>query len=361
MLRQAHARFPLQIWAVKLRASSVGRLRRALSFPRTFFAESPDCLRAANAQTARLLFHNTRSLRPGVLVWIGLMLLIPGCASPDAATRIQAFSNATTLTADNTAQAFKLVEDKYFETQVSREVSNYNTNSGFNPSLIKPFLDPQELQVRLDILQGLKLYAEKLSALMGIGQLNAFDDETKSLGQSLSAVDRELVQETFLQKAPLSDQDIDVFTTGINALGRWLTEYNRRAGAKESIDSMQKPVDEVCALLEKDFSFLKNQLMNGYNLELQERDSFILHNFNDLNPIQRRTEIQGLVDLTLEKQNADKTFASMEASLRQLSATHKRLKEAFSKNGTEIDALISQFGTEAKKIKTFYSSLQKAD
>ena len=215
--------------------------------------------------------------------------------------------------------------------------------------------------MRLDILQGLKLYAEKLSALMGNGQLNAFDAETKSLGQSLTAVDRELVQRTFLQKAPLPDQDINVFTTGINALGRWLMEYKRRAGAKESIDSMQKPVDEVCMLLEKDFSFLRNQLMNGYNLELQERDSFILHNFNELNPIQRRTEIQGLVDLTLEKQNADKTFASMEASVRQLSATHKKLKEAFSKNRTEIDTLIIQFGAEAKRTKTFYSSLQKAN
>jgi hypothetical protein len=85
---------------------------RAHSFTRTFFAVSSDCLRTANAQSARLFFYITRSMRPGVLVWIGLMILLPGCASPDAATRIQAFSNATTLTAENTAQAFKLVEDK---------------------------------------------------------------------------------------------------------------------------------------------------------------------------------------------------------------------------------------------------------
>lgn len=289
------------------------------------------------------------------------MLLMPGCASPDAATRIQAFSNATAVTADNTAQAFKLVEDKYLETQVSREVSNYNTNSGFNPALIKPFLDPQELQVRLDILKGLKAYAEKLSALMGNGQQNAFDEETKTLGQSLTAVDREFVQKMFLQKASLPNHEVNLFTAGINALGRWLMEYKQQTGAEESIDSMQKPVEEVCRLLESDFSFLRNQLMNEYDLELRERDSFILHNFNELTPIQRRTEIQGLADLTLEKQNADKTFASMEASLRQLNATHKKLKEAFSKNRTEIDSLILQFGAEAKRIKTFYSSLQKAD
>src|ERR1039457_5288261 len=107
-----------------------------------------------------------------------LMALVTGCVT-DSAKQIKIFSDATVLTANNATEAFKMVEESHFNEEVSEAVLNFDdtNNIGFNPLKIQPFMNTNALQIRLDILEGLKTYAAKLSVLMGNSALTNFDQE----------------------------------------------------------------------------------------------------------------------------------------------------------------------------------------
>jgi len=296
------------------------------------------------------------------LLLAALMAAIAGCASPDAAKQIKNFSDAVTVTANNTTQAFKLVEDNHFKEEVSVTVLNYDIKTGYNPDAIKPFMDTNALQVRLDVLNGLKSYAANLSVLMGNSSLTNFDQDTTKLGQALTNVDQALVKASFFNKAPATTQELQIFTVAVNTLGHWLITWKQQKEAEKNIALMQQPVADICQLLQRDFEILRQQLANDYDDTLRNNNQYILNNLSqfDKNPGEKRTEIQEMAALTQEMRNADTTFASMESATVKLAAAHKALGEAFSNNTTNINTLINELITESQRINTYYNSLQSS-
>lgn len=289
-----------------------------------------------------------------------LMTVIAGCASPDAARHIKNFSDATILTVSNTTLAFKLVEDNYYKEEVSEEVKNFDNKPGFDQNTIQPFMDSNALQVRLDVLNGLKSYAANLSALMGNSSLTNFDQNTTKLGSALSAIDTNLVKDSFFKTAPATAQELQIFTTAINALGRWLITCKEHKEAKQIIASMQQPVADICQLLHKDFEILGQQLKNENEQTYQNENRYILDNLShfDNNPGEKRAEIQELAALTRETREDAAIFASLESATAKLAAAHRSLNEVFSKDTTNIGLLINELSTESQRISKYYSSLQ---
>lgn len=303
-----------------------------------------------------------------VFSFLFAIILFIGCATQDAGKRIAAFSEATNLTTQNIANAFDMVERSYYEVQVLRSVVNYDVR-GFQPNSIQPFLEPEELEARLRVLKGLQQYSEKLALIMGNSQLSAFDKQTKNFGESLATINRDLVKK-LLSKTSADDNQIQIFTTAINALGRWFIEYKRQKGVKEVIQSMHGTICEICDLLIKDIGVspaekdvpatgLRAQLWNQYDLSAELQDKFIQQNICSLDPISKRNEIKQLATLVSEQMKADATLKSMRDAISKLKETHGKLNEAFSKETIEIDNLITQLISEGERIKNFYESLAK--
>ena len=313
------------------------------------------------------MFKNARYFLTVILA----LVFITGCATQRATERIAAFSEANKLTMQNIAAAFNTVEQKHYEMQLSK-ILNEPDSFPCNPDKrkIEHFLNPDELEARLQVLGGIQKYSEKLAVIMGKDQLDEFDKETKDFGKNLEKIDNDLVKNKILSKSQLKENDVKIFTTAINALGHWFIEHKRQRGVRESVKDMQPHIEKICELFAEDIGSspaasgvqsggLRGQLWQDYNDIIDRQCLFIERNKNKLDPIQLRNEIKVMITLETEQKQADATLKAIQESLKKLRDTHNRIEECFDKNTVEIDSLISGLIAEGKRIKEFYDKLEK--
>jgi len=298
-------------------------------------------------------------LRSGAvcLSLMAIIGLLSGCVSPQAAVQIKRFSDAVALTATNATAAFDLVETGYYEEEVTRAALNTNSLE-FNPASIRPFLDSGDIQARLNVLNVLKLYAAKLSLLAGNTSGSNLDQETTKLGKALNKVDTNLVLAAFVQKEPFTPEEINIFTTSLDAVTRWILSREEQKQAGVVIESMRQPVTDICNLLEKDLLILRPQLREDY-LQTRQNDSVGMNaSWRRLDPIERREEIRNLMDLTFAMSKGDSTLAALQSSITNLALAHASLNQVFTKHNANAISLIDQLSSEAQRIATYYNSLQ---
>src|SRR5437867_8981365 len=97
------------------------------------------------------------------LTWIlSFVAFAVGCISPAVHKNVPDFANAVTLATENTKSAFDAVEQQYENVEAERIVVNYD-KQGFNPNMVKRFLGPEDLELRLALLDALQRYASTLS------------------------------------------------------------------------------------------------------------------------------------------------------------------------------------------------------
>lgn len=306
-----------------------------------------------------------------MIVVISILLLTVSCSSQTAATRIEAFSTAVALVTNNTRSAFEAVERVHHEMLAARVVANYD-KKGFQPDEIKPLLRTEELAARMRVLDALQIYAQKLTVVMGDSQLSAFDLQAKEFGGDLAALTNNLVRQQYLSKnSTISDRDIGLFTTAINALGRWFIEWTRDRKIKDEVKSMQLYVREICRLLSedlgttsqesgsKDAAGLRAIVWNDFTDTLQQQDEFIGHNLKALGPVATRAEVLQLIALVSNRAQTDATLKATQTALKSLRETHEKLADALEQHPGEFEQSVMQLVMEGNRIKYFYELLNK--
>lgn len=294
-----------------------------------------------------------------------IFLSLAGCANQQAQKRIVAFSDANKLTMQNIADAFSTVNRKHTEMQISRIIDDADSLECGKDTEFKGFLEPTQLNARLEVLEGLQAYSEKLALIMGNEQLDKFDEATKELGGKLQNMNNKLVKEDILSKGTFNEGEINIFTTAVNAIGRWIIEYKREKGVKEAVKSMHEPIENVCKLFAQEIGDsskgggLRAQLWQDYTDIIDRRCQFIRNSKKTLDPIQLRNEIKEMVSLEIERNQADITLTAIHDSLDKLRETHGKIEECFDKNTMEIDNLINGLLSEANRIRDFYKNLDK--
>jgi hypothetical protein len=287
---------------------------------------------------------------------------LTGCASTDASKQIKAFSDATITTTSNVSRAFALVEDAHFQMEISEDVLNYS-KSGFKPGTIQPFMSPAALQARIDILNGLKIYAANLSTLVGNAPLTNLDADTTKVGQALTSINTDLVKDSFFKSSAISSNDLQIFTAGINAIGHWIISAKQNAAAKQIIEQMQDPITSISKLLISDFQILGEQADKDLKDTLRSKDQYLVDNKAafDNNPFEKDQEVQQLPFLEQRIKDESALFVLLQSSATNLAATHKVLGKVFSKDPSDAKSLISNFSTEAQRISKYYDSLSSTN
>ena len=295
-------------------------------------------------------------------------VLVTACASSKVPTRVQAFADATTLTATNVADALTAVENSFVAVRLDQAALDFDRR-GLDAREVASwhFLSDEDRKARLDILKALERYAGNLAALAGGTRFAAFDEATRSLGESLGQVNDDLVRQRLLSHAPASDEDLRLFTTAINALGHWLIEGASARSVREQVHAMQEPVARICDLLVLDLgapaepgkagSGLRLQLWNQYDQALEQQDLFLRHNLERLDPVVRRSEIRALATMATEQRRADAALAATQDAVRGLARAHGQLAAAVDGQAVEFDAVIGTLLAEGERIKAFYGSL----
>lgn len=295
------------------------------------------------------------------------LLLLPGCASSLATKQIATFATATTVAADNAAAAYESVEESYYEIRVAELTLNFD-KEGFNPERIDRFhfLSDEDRSVRLQLLQGLKVYAQKLAEIMSDRQLEAFDEETRAFGRSLADLSNNPALKTVA--ARVDGRAVGIFTTAVDALGNWLIRYKRQRDLQPILADMQKPLSDICRLLIEDIGRapdkngadgsggLRDQLWRQYSQMLMTQDGLVRRLGVD-DPLRNR-EIARLPELVRERQAADAALAATQEALRKLVATHDQLVQAFHGSSPRLDQLLLELRSEGARIASYYRTLR---
>ena len=223
-------------------------------------------------------------------------------------------------------------------------------------------MDTNALQIRLNLLEGLTSYAANLSILVGNSSTTNLDKNTTTLGQALITVDKDFVNDSFFKTAPVTTQDLKIFTAAINTLGHWLIAHEQQKEAKQVISSMQEPITNICHLLQRDFHILGQQVVIDDKQTLENENQNILNNLAhfDNDPGEKRAEIQDMAALVRAKKNDADLFEAMESAIVKLEAAHTSLEEVFTKHTTNINSLIKELSTESQRISKYYSSLKNS-
>jgi len=284
-------------------------------------------------------------------------LLMCGCVSSKGPTQIKKFSDAVALTATNAKTAFETEENGYVEEEISRVALDTNILT-WDPKLVHSFLRPEDIQARLDVLEVLKLYAAKLSLLVGNASTSNLDLATSKFGKAVNKIDTNLVVIGLQSKEPLTSGEINIFTTAFNAIANWIITRQEEKAAVLAIQTNRQNVADICRLLEKDLKSLRPQLRETFKQTLKNDNDGMIHDWPTLTTAQKREAVCNEVRLVSEMQQCDSSLAALQSAITNLAAAHSSLDQLFTTNRLKASALIDQFSAEAQRISTYYNSLQ---
>lgn len=309
-----------------------------------------------------------RTVSPAAAVCCLLLLVLAGsgCQPRLSTARLQTFSEATHTTAEGMEATFLAVNQEYRNTQVSKKVLDYNPKKGFNPTDIEPFLDEDEIQARLQVLDALKAYASAMLALKGDDQLDEFDEQTRKLGAALQGFTTE-DGEHFLSETMGAEAHLNVITTAVNSIGRAIIERKRDQGLREIITDMSPHVDRICDLLILDIGpkygpGLRAQMSNQFNQQITNLNQYISDNYpkgrrKRFRVLELRGELYRLVNLWEQKEQADRSMISMVDALENLKLANQQLPLAMDQDASRLNALSRAMGVEAERARRFFRSL----
>jgi len=300
---------------------------------------------------------SVRNIR--ILLLPGLCLTLSGCLHSPLATRTAAFSSAATATVTQTTNVYQLVNQAHYDAQLAALANDYDPKT-FKPSEIMPFLPEKDLAVRTQVLNGLKEYATMLAEVSGDQPVTDLETQVKASGDALV----KLQQDDFA-KLKITPKEQNLAVTAITTLGNVLIEHDRARALPGILDKMDKPIQDICAILQSDIGTadkpgLANLLHLEYDNQIAEEQRFIDKSGASLSADQRRTEIQTLVKLVTAQQQADKTLAATSKSLAALAAAHAALTATKTqKDAPAFKVVLAELVQDAQTINGFYQTSSK--
>lgn len=296
------------------------------------------------------------------------LLVFSSCATIPQSS-LSEFSSAVALTAENNSEAYTEIERVHHEVELMKAVSLFDSK-GFRPDSLSPFFDEEDLKIRKQVLDGLCLYSVKLSELAGNQQLEEFDSETRNLGSSLQNLNEGLAKNSFFKNSSVNPSQIQVFTTAVNAVGRWIIEYKKDKSIRGNIIRMNPRVREICVVFEQDFGSppgiehknacgLRVQQWNQYDELMMLQDKFIRDNSAKLDPVARKLEIEKLAALPRKQKDSDAAMTEIQNSFKKLREIHNSLSAECAGEKQDHDLLLKNLIAEGKRISKFYKSAKE--
>jgi hypothetical protein len=288
-----------------------------------------------------------------------LLLLLSGCSVSPLSQRVTAFSTAATAATLKVQNAYQLVEQSYTDSQMASLVNNFDAK-GFNPSQIQSFMPSAAMEARKQMIAGLQQYATLLSEVSGNQPVTALDTQSAAVGKSLQSLNGSTGLNSVAKNA---DTDVGVASTAVDALGRMLIEHKTAKELPGILTQMQKPVNQICQLLEDDIGTpegggLRNQLKIDYDSLIAEQRTYIYANEAKMTPDEKRTEIQKLPQFVIAKQQNDATLAQTQSALKALAATNDALVTTrSSKQAPAFRALLTELVAEGQQIGSVYETM----
>lgn len=304
------------------------------------------------------------------------IFITTACMPKGAVKKISAFSDGVESVTKNTVLAYETIETVYRKLKTEEAVNSYDpVRTNLEQIKIRRFIPEEDWNARKLVIEGLEQYAANLKAVVSDEQLEEFDGKTKALGQQLVSLNEATVQANILKAEMFKASEIRLFTTAINAIGRWFINYKRKKVVRETVDEMQIHVRNVCMLFAAEIGkyplnsrgrldttqdgTLRKILWVFYSDLIEVKNEAFRRNIGNMTETEKRLAKEELFDLKDERDNADKTLDAVAKALTAIPTAHDNIEKAFDENDTTLAGMIAKIFEEGERIKDFYEGLKK--
>lgn len=226
----------------------------------------------------------------------------------------------------------------------------------------------ERLALRLRVLDQLANYSSALQQLSEADFAKDIDAAAKDLNGSLVGL-RETYKKASGKDLPITDADIGIIATAVNAIGKAVVEAKRRAAIKTVIVKADSAVQNATKLIASDLgrdsdlaSFVKEALSNSrgsvqqaYNLQRTRANSTFDVRYAML------VRARQLYDAEI---TTPAFFAAVSEGATAAGKAHQALRtavEADDFSSPEAAKLIGELEVYVKSVRAFYKSLQAKD
>ncbi len=299
-----------------------------------------------------------------------------GCASTSL-SQIKQFGSASKTLGEHARSAFDLAAmasvDRHLY-DVAADPSKGPTDATFkglftgDDGVHDGKVKAERLALRLRVLDQLSNYSSALQGLAEADFDKDIDAAAKDLNGSLIGL-RNTFKEASGDDLPLTDDDIGIITTAVNAIGKAVAEAKRRVAIKTTITKADPAVQKATALIASDLgqksdlaSFVKEAISNSrgsvqqaYNLERERPNSTFDSRYSLL------VRARQLYDAEAD---TPAFFAAVSKGAAAVGAAHSALSKAVEADefsSAEVAKRLGELEVYVKSVRGFYTSIEKTE
>jgi hypothetical protein len=302
-----------------------------------------------------------------------IVLTCAGCSTVSL-SQVKQFGAATSSLAENTQKAFQLAATASVDRNlyaVAGDPKKGPTDSTFEGLFTGDVgsLDGKEkaqrLTLRLNALDGLAKYANALQQLTEADFSSDIDAAATKLNGSLVGL-VQTYKKASGKDLPITDEDIGIISTAVDAIGKVIVEAKRRAAIKTIIVKTDPAVQNVAKLIASDLgsdselaSFVKEAMSNSrgsvqqaYNLERERPTSSFDVRYAML------LRARQLYDAEM---TTPALFTALSEGAKATAKAHQALREAVQSgafSSAQLALLIGELDVCSKSVQAFYKTLE---
>jgi hypothetical protein len=302
------------------------------------------------------------------------LVALVGCASTSL-TQVKQFGLASSSLGEHARKAFDLatgasVERKLYDVASDPQIGPtdatfkglFSGDSGAQNGAEKA----ERLTLRLRVLDQLSSYSIALQQLAEADFDTDIDAAAKDLDGALIGL-RDTFKKASGNDLPVTDADIGIIATAVNAIGKVISEAKRHDAIKTTVTKADPAVQKATALIAADLgqdselaSFVKEAISNSrgsiqqaYNIErLRPNSTFDV----------RYSMLLRARQLYDAEANTPAFFAAVSKGASAVGKAHSALREAIEANefsSAEMAKRIGELEVYVKSVQGFYKSLQE--
>jgi hypothetical protein len=326
------------------------------------------------------------------VIAVSLPLLMTGCTASYQKHSV-ALAAATAPVVDGAAAAYRGANTIHAMRTDMDAITQFDAPSPapvYNPRTVPPLLTEKEIQARLSVLAAFQAYTQALVAITGDTDSPELQAASKSAGAGIANVTNTLVpsveaafglasqpvpeavtttvttpaglsSSTYVGTTavnPISTTTQNMISTGLDALGQFLTQRRLKQDLPKIASDMDPLVKQLCDMLANDVTNLRVIEGIDYNYAINQQTLFLRLNASKMDPGVRRMMITKLPEIAREQKMSDAQLTQLNAALLNLELTHHAFEvDLQGNNPTSITQKLAELAAAGKDLGKFYSSL----
>ena len=286
-------------------------------------------------------------------------MVLAGCTTPTQ--QIATFASACNSIGSDSQKAYELLDDSIQKKAVydlALSPARIDGNSAIFSEVMK---ERDRLAIRTKMLSELADYAQALQQLANKNFRAGIDASSKDLAGALKSLKDDYEKEPG-KKLSLSDTDVYVLSTIVDAAGSAYVEWKRREDIKAIVQKADPAVQQVTALLTNEF----RDIGANVGIQLNDLETDYMKGFdNGANNLSFDARVQMLENIQVAHGNylnSTNFYATLVTAAAKIGQTHATINNALHQNNWTSKKLFDQvqdLAAWAKTVKLFYQSLKK--